>query len=828
MRSVSPTGSHAAKLHKSKYPSLVIPSPSFWPTIEKANSASPPRPPKIPLSPANLSKLDQDLAAASTPPSLISSLYSDPHAGTSGPTTPDIHVHPNSGDIWGRGDKKSSSGKLLRPIIRICTDNVSASNPASAISQEDRVSVRDFASPAELHRVDSPVLRSDDDRSDSGVELPADALQTLQHLSLESPANVDVVLDEEPAGEMEESHTAVHHQSSGDWTPVSQVSEYSISQISVPSPSDFFSSLGGNARHTWAAGSVPASALPPSSTTAENFYSCPWNQPQSDPIEQIVEVDDDNTDGPPTARQIPLPQTATTVTAIHMSPRLGADEAMELHEEDYDQAIQETAEKSFDRTSSWLAAQTSYMSALRETNPANDLSVEAQTSLKRMSTHKKNDSLGSPLRKAVKFLESETAKEEEETNEVCPEASIYYQAFQHIRATSKRSDAFQHRHTRAEAAQSVRVCLPDEHINRLECDFQLKEIDRPLPHRPISMMPGKETDKPEPTAEQKVIARVEKERQALEQVDGRAWIIEATKFLNGGSLMTSPAKSIIAKAPTTGDIATGKAKSPARILDLGGQPSGDWAWHCAREFPHAKIYTATTDGHLIDTATRGPRNHKRNAVSNLWTLPYPANYFSAISARSLFATLKSNNNNSVDEYDLCLRECLRCLKPGGYLEFFTLDSEILNAGARATAVSVELAFNLKTRGYDPSPTRSFLGKLRTAGFEDVKRAWTILPMGTGSVGPTRALPETPPPNVSVFDKGDKVVEAVQGPVGSTADAACLTGLVGGWAWEQWMLRLEREMGKKNLLEGVGAVLDEGRGRGAGWRCLTGWARKPVV
>ena len=88
----------------------------------------------------------------------------------------------------------------------------------------------------------------------------------------------------------------------------------------------------------------------------------------------------------------------------------------------------------------------------------------------------------------------------------------------------------------------------------------------------------------------------------------------------------------------------------------------------------------------------------------------------------------------------------------------------------------------------------------------------------------RSLPETPPPDVNTFDV-DKL-EAVQGPVGSTADAASVAGLVGSSAWERWMLKLDIEIGKKNLLEGVGAVLEEGKGTGAGWRTLSGWARKP--
>jgi U6 snRNA-associated Sm-like protein LSm2 len=44
-----------------------------------------------------------------------------------------------------------------------------------------------------------------------------------------------------------------------------------------------------------------------------------------------------------------------------------------------------------------------------------------------------------------------------------------------------------------------------------------------------------------------------------------------------------------------------------------------------------------------------------------------------------------------------------------------------------------------------------------------------------------------------------------------------------------MLKLQMEIGvaEENLLEGVGAIVEEGRRCGAGWRCLNGWARKPV-
>lgn len=369
--------------------------------------------------------------------------------------------------------------------------------------------------------------------------------------------------------------------------------------------------------------------------------------------------------------------------------------------------------------------------------------------------------------------------------------------------------------------------MPDAHIERLNGDYHITVANRPNPLRPISMFPGQDQGADEQTVEQKVIAQVEKERQALEQANAAMWVVEAYKYLNGGSLLHSPATSKLkCSAIHIGDKVT--PLDVVRVLDLGGQPNCDWAWHCAREYTNVKVYTATTEHEAVHLPIRGPSNHRRAAVGKLWELPYPDNYFEAVSARSLFSFLKTEKplDEAMDEYDLCLRECLRCLKPGGYLEFMLLDSEIVNAGARGTAVSVEFGFSLKTRGYDPSPTKSWLGRVRRAGFDDIKRAWTFLPMGTPQTE-ANIPPETPPPDVSTCTGATMEVEAVQGPVGSTADAASMSGLVGSWAWEQWMLRLQTEMGKENVLDGVGDVLEEGKATGAGWRCLSGWARKPL-
>lgn len=846
-RSTSPESTHSLKKDKRRVPSLIIPSPGHWPIIQKLKDGSPPLPPKIPISPAVLSLLPHDgRSMSSQAPSLDGSLFSDLLAASSAPVTPDLQVHSEGEDVWGQPQEKNKSYSASKNprVAGSTTSEVQIADDASPCWSvddfENGMIIRDFGFGEDRPAPDSPILGSEDGFSERGVQLSPEALDTLQHLSLEIPAREDIILEPETVGEMQEVQRRPSRPSSADFTPMSHISEYSISGLSIPSPGGFFASLNSNARHTWChPGSSQSFQPPPSSTTAEQFYNCPWNRDPQATVERVIEFDDADTEGPPTAKQLPLNTVKGEQAKSYFdnSPELAAHvDSPKDYDEDYEKAIQLVAENSLDRTSVWLAHQTSYMAALREANPINEIGLAISPS-RRASQHFRNDSLGSPMKKAVKFLESETAKCRSPKFAKVKSESLYYHAFQHIMKDIRQLDAFRHRYTRTDAIQAGRIATPHEHIELLQGNFYITESDRPVPLRPVSMFPGTEQDANEQTTEQKVIAQVERERQALDQVNTVFWVIEAYKYINGGGLLNSPAVNLLKCAPSQTSDPLMSSSDYVRILDLGGQPNCDWAWHCAFEYTNAKIHTANTEANLssINASIRGPSNHRLNVVSNLYTLPYPDAHFMAISARSVFAHLKTvvpqdlhSPAEMIDEYDLCLRECLRLLKPGGYLEFSLLDSEIVHAGPLATALSVEFGFNLKTRGYDPSPTKNFLGRLRRAGFEDIKRAWTFLPMGA----PTKDAyvpPETPPPNVSTYDlsigRGD--IEAVQGPVGSTADAANMAGLVGSWTWEQWMLKLQIEMGREgeSLLEGVPAMLEEGRAMGAGWRCLSGWARK---
>ena len=779
---------------KNRYPSLVIPSPRHWPTIEKLkkNSPIPPTPPaKIPISPEVLSKLSMQLATSSGPPSLDGSLSSDQLANSTAPPTPDQFCNPANIANW---------------------SHVEIARSVSDFAEDDNVA------PIEI-RVDDEVSRN------SGIHLPAGALDILQHLSLEGAYEPLSDVEDDSTREMQEVSQQLRGSNTMELEPTSAVSEYSISQLSIPSPGGFFSTLEGASRRTWSL-LEQDSDIPPSSTTAEHFYNAPWNQSSSQIVEQVVNTRDNATEGPITAVFVPFsptsgegrPSTQSSTTSDVLVDEINLAKTSKVLAS-LDTELSLSVETIFERTTTWLAAQTSYMAALRETNPSNKLDDTTIDVSKRV----REESIDSSLKKAVKFLDSEVAKAAERS-ELSPTKAdpLFYKAFQHMSNASSPTDSFIHRHSRFDAIQALRASLQSNHVDSLLGHYQTSDADRPAPQRPISMMPGKDED--EETMEQRVIARVERERQALEQLTPAMWVIEGMRFLSGGRLLNSPAADVLGRARA---LESCTLPEHVRVLDLGGQPQCDWAWHCARDYPNVKTYTATCDTRAVNMNLRGPSNHRLLNVPNLWTLPFPANHFDVISARSLPLFLKTEKplGASTDEYDLCLRECMRVLKPGGYLEFFLLDSEILHAGPRGYAASVEFGFNLKARGYDAAPTKSWLARVRRTGFVNIKRAWMFMQMGAVRENP-RELPETPPPHVSMYEDQIQNLEAVQGPIGSTADAAHISGLVGSWLWEQWLLKLQMEMGKQTeLVKGVGSIIEEGRKTSAGWRCVSGWAKK---
>ncbi|KAI1423071.1 methyltransferase domain-containing protein [Xylaria sp. FL1777] len=787
--------------------------------VKKLTTPIPPTPPsKVEMSPAVISFLKsqqaQEVPTISAPPSLDGSFTSDQLAAMSAPATP--------------------------------------------IMESDEVPLGDW----------------------SGVQLQPAALATLQALSGED-ADVEyqseqvIELPEERLPEMTQQtrrlFTAAPRQSlrltTGERQPLS-----GLTRLEIPSPGGFFSGLSPRARHTWHMPSkTPEDIAPPTSTTAEQFYRCPWLEPappvptrpvlsphHSAPVEHVVEIRGTMSDGMPTARPIiveqiveaknTLPEDPLTARRIERSPvssptspneDLVATEIVSVYDSQYAKKQQSAALANLDRTEHWLMAQKAYLQGVyveeesRSDSPSEketiDISVKIEPKESEAESH---DSPVSQKKKTVRFSEIVAKTDVPRTlpSKLACRESAYYRAFQDSIIRSGQQDTFVHRLPRFEALQAQRIALRESHRNQLLGKYQLSVLPQSARKRmSANVVRGDDVlvDDPEKL-------KREKEDEASAQMAAANWHVSATKALNNGRLLSAPIAKELARLSRIGG-----AHSRARVLDLGGQATCDWAWHCAITYPNTKVYTVTTKAirQLSNCNMRGPSNHRQVAVERLTRLPFPDAHFDLVSARELHSILKFIGENGEDEWESCLSEIMRVLKPGGYLDFSVIDSDIMNAGPLGLAKSVEFGFSLKTLGYDPNPTRLFLGRLGRVGFEEVRRAWMCLPMGHTKL----PAGEKPLPIVRDSNGVERTREIAAILQGSTDGAASIAGLAGSWAWERWLLRCETEKvaGEGRLwldaaevgeagkcLEGVHGIIEEGRSCGAGYRMLNGFARKP--
>ncbi|KAI0858384.1 methyltransferase domain-containing protein [Xylaria cubensis] len=814
----SRTGSSGSHL---SLPPLVIPTqrdanPENWSAksnLKKFTSPIPPTPPaKVEMSPAVISYLQLQQAQAvptiSAPPSLDGSFTSDQMAAMSAPVTP----------VMGSDDKivlGDWSGVQLQPAALETLQALSGSEDADEEYQSEQV-----------------------------IEIPEDRVPEMTQQGRQLFATASRPLLRLATGQQ----------------PVN-----GLTSLDIPSPGGFFSGLSPRARHTWHLPTItPEDIAPPTSTTAEQFYRLPWLSGSSAPVEHVVEVRGTMSDGMPTARPIIIEQivesrhafqedpvtarrieqrspiTSPTAEVVPTSPSddLIATEIVTVYDPEYAKKQQAVALSNLDRTELWLMAQKAYLQGVYvEEDAQTNSESEPQT----VEIHIEDETKGteveveeSPVtrKKAVRFSEVAVQTNIPRTlpSAFARKESAYYRAFQDYIIRSRPQDTFVHRLPRFEALQAQRISLREAHRNQLLGKYQLSVVPQSAKKRmSANVVRGDDVIVDDPER-----LKREKEDEAFAQMSAANWHVSATKALNGGKLFSAPIAKQLARISRIGS-----AQDRTRILDLGGQATCEWAWHCAIAYPNTKVYSVTTKAirQLSNCNIRGPPNHRQVAVERLTKLPFPDAHFDLVSARELHSIIKFIGENGTDEWEGCLNEVMRVLKPGGYLDFSVIDSDIMNAGPRGLAKSVEFGFSLKTLGYDPNPTRLFLGRLGRAGFEEIRRAWMCLPMGHTKL----PAGEKPLPIVRDSKGVDRSLEVKAILQGSTEGAAGIAGLAGGWAWERWLLRCEmekvagegrlwldaaevREAGK--CLEGVHDVIEEGRSCGAGYRMLNGFARKP--
>ncbi|RKF61695.1 putative methyltransferase domain-containing protein [Erysiphe neolycopersici] len=601
-----------------------------------------------------------------------------------------------------------------------------------------------------------------------GVQLHPDAMATLRaisqdhDISLESFENFcDLTPREKVIPEMKQ----IRHQTTRNFdrekpkisVPSHRKSASHLISLDIPSPKRFLvANLSPGTRHTWHFDS-------PSSTTAEHFYRFPSLQSPKINESDSPSVGLQNNSSLINPPRIQKPET------VYSDYQNISCVTRPCHEEISNLGLHlnktDDIETEIDRTSSWVANQRSILS-----RPS------------------------SPRREILNCSENLE--------------NVYYCAFQYLISHSSNQDTFIQRVPRYEAIQSQRVSFPATNRAQLLGKYSLSDFPLSAKSQLLSYL---NTDI-EITPEDFRRLKRDLEDEAIRQISLATWTFMAVKFLYGGHLLPTPITNYLSSL-------NAKASDQVQILDLGGQEVCGWAWHCAVEFPESQVYTVTPKSlQLSDSKISGPENHHNLVVDSFVRFPFQDNQFDLISARSLYSILKLQTENGIDEWDDCLEECFRMLKPGGYIEFDIIDSEIISPGPLGFAKGSEFNTNLKLLGFDSQPTKCWLARLKRSLFVDIRRTWLILPMGGCE-------------NNQVLETDGTIVEAESKLdakfSGSTTEMAPICGLIGSWAWERWLLRYKMLTGGiGESFEGIEAIILEGSKCGAGWKSLNGWARKP--
>jgi SAM-dependent methyltransferase len=518
---------HMGESQRSRYPSLVIPSPSQWPSIHKPQSLLP-----VGLSPA--SKLASPSAfsvwqaqrlrvpSGTSTPSLDGSLTSEELALSSCPSTPDLASREEIVDEWEQPCQ-------LHP---------------------DAFETLHQLSPEEVTR--SSVI-------ETVLEVPEEASLEMREIIKTTPVRLDFAL------------LSVESEDLGTQDP--------ISALSVPSPGGFFSSLAPVAAQTWAIRTPE-----PSTSVAENFYGVPWRgiaseQPQR--VRTTTIITSALASGPPTAIKDvfspidPTVEVAEIISDVRLPLPNGYNDL-------YQEKLKQSAFAHFERTKGWLEDQFTMVTkevAAPTTPEMTSPSIVSTTSSPSKKSVRFAPGAASPRPSTSTAATTVSAPSSPAvtTVSITDTDFIFLDGFRSIMSRHHAADAFVHRQARLETTHTQRRNFPCAYLRNLHNDFEIAEPSRPVSTRPIStMLPA---PSPEDDEKREVIAAVERERQVLEQVSPQTWELEALAYVRGGTLLTKELTAHITSI------------AAPQILDFGGKPNADWGWCIATTIPAAKVCT---------------------------------------------------------------------------------------------------------------------------------------------------------------------------------------------------------------------------------------------
>jgi hypothetical protein len=195
--------------------------------------------------------------------------------------------------------------------------------------------------------------------------------------------------------------------------------------------------------------------------------------------------------------------------------------------------------------------------------------------------------------------------------------------------------------------------------------------------------------------------------------DLRFGALMTSKWLTFGRILFSPAHHEVRLA------------EESRILVIDGL-GDDWSHYVATSYPNAIVYNlGISTSNNSGSSGWGPLKNYRhfNHPSLSTPLPFPRGFFAAVVFRFPMAAREH-------EYQACILESKRVLRPGGHLEVVALDIDMMNMGTRGRRALRGLKTRIQQGDQDVSLgnlSDTLVRMIGRRGFEEVQRCVVGVP-----------------------------------------------------------------------------------------------------
>lgn len=260
-----------------------------------------------------------------------------------------------------------------------------------------------------------------------------------------------------------------------------------------------------------------------------------------------------------------------------------------------------------------------------------------------------------------------------------------------------------------------------------------------------------------------------------------------------------------------------------RVLVLDGLGNDDWSFYCAETYVDVDIFNLSPKSASSPQtgALQLPKNfHQVQHVDLRTPFPFERGFFTAAVFRFPAAT-------SEDAYLNSISECMRVLRPGGYLEMSILDIDMVNMGHLARRALEELKGRMGV--FHPEvalkPLSDNLQKMvKQCGFENLNRCVVNVPVA-GHVSRSRSRSRS-----RSLDENSGALGNLRKEASGKGDSSLAGSLamVGRWWFTRCYEMLTLPYGDlQRSMWNDEALLEECEKRETGFKLLLCYAQKPA-